>query len=321
MNLAIYSDTKNINTLFASLKKGYTLNFFPLEQLKKDFKAIEPDTLVYIDVSSLDEANRDKTVKLCRKLGNCRVGIIDSKGTVPDIAELFHGGIADYIGKAVYQDGVSAKRLKSILDFKQLEIDEKSVSAARSDYILSNIGWNNIKPGNEYTFCFMFIELDNQKEIKSIYGGQNFDHFQERFHNLLETLLLPVDGKIWMWMDFGGLALIPFDGKTCDAVLNSFRMILNRRLYLAEFMETNIDISFRIALHIGNTEFKKRGDTGKIVSDTINSIFHLGQKFARPGDYCITSEVFPFIPPGLGKCFLSAGEFEGREIMRMRLPL
>ncbi len=319
MNVTVYSDTKKTEDLFSSIKKGYTFQYLSLDKLKKGLKQVQPGTLVYVDISTLDETNRGKTLKLCQKLDQCHVGIIDSKGVIPDVAELFHRGASDYIGKNQYREGITQKRLKTVTAFKKLDISEE-ITAIRSDYISSDIGWENIKPGNEYTFCFMFIELDNQKEIKSVYGGQNFDQFQERFHNLLEMLLNPLEGKIWMWMDFGGLALIPFDGKKCDAILKAFRMILNRRLYLAEHLETNIDITYRIALHIGNTEYKQRGETGKIVSDTINSIFHLGQKFAGPGDFCMTSELFPFIPPGMKPCFLPAGEFEAREIMKMMLP-
>ncbi|MBP7583491.1 MAG: hypothetical protein KBA61_05635, partial [Spirochaetes bacterium] len=37
--------------------------------------------------------------------------------------------------------------------------------------------------------------------------------------------------------------------------------------------------------HVGNTVYRVRGDTGSIISDSINSIFHLGQKYAPDSSY------------------------------------
>jgi len=94
--------------------------------------------------------------------------------------------------------------------------------------------------------------------------------------------------------------------------------MLDRNIISAEDIGFNIPLSYRISLHIGNTVYKNRGDTGHIVSDTINSVFHIGQKYAGPGGFYVTQEIFPFIPKGLDAYFIPAGVFEGREIRRMR---
>jgi hypothetical protein len=95
-------------------------------------------------------------------------------------------------------------------------------------------------------------------------------------------------------------------------------LMLNQRLISAEEFCYDFLVSFRVALHIGNTVYQLRGDTGTIVSDSINSIFHLGQKFAEPGSLYLTEDVRPLLPAGLEKSFVSEGIYEGREILRMR---
>ena len=121
-----------------------------------------------------------------------------------------------------------------------------------------------------------------------------------------------------MSMDSGLVVLFPFDGKRCSAILTCFRMMLDRNIISAEDISFNALISYRIALHIGNTVYRKRGDTGGIISDSINSIFHLGQKYAESGNFYITQDAFSFIPKGLSDYFVPAGIYEGRRIMQMR---
>jgi hypothetical protein len=129
-----------------------------------------------------------------------------------------------------------------------------------------------------------------------------------------------MNGRVWMWMDFCGLVLIPFDGERCEAVLSCLRMVMNRVIISAEECDLGILLSYRIALHIGNTVYRARGDTGTIISDSINSIFHLGQKFARPGHFLVTENAEPFIPAGVRDLFRSEGVYEGRMIYRLALP-
>jgi hypothetical protein len=79
--------------------------------------------------------------------------------------------------------------------------------------------------------------------------------------------------------------------------------------------------SYRVALHIGATTYHTRGQTGRIVSDSVNTIFHLGRKFTRPGHFCMTETAVPYIPAGIRQYFVPAGRFEGHEITRMRQVL
>ena len=224
-------------------------------------------------------------------------------------------------GKTPFASGITVKRLQDALNFKGAEIEaflEKEKTANR-DFILSGSDWSGIKSGSEYTFLFMFIELDNKAEIRQM-GQEYAARVLDQFHDYITEVVSPARGKVWMWMDFGGLILFPFNGKECEAVIPAFKLMLDNRFTSSEIFDLDIFLTYRIAMHVGNTVYKTRGDTGTIVSDSINSIFHIGQKFAGTGTFCLTGEVFQYIPKGLGHCFAPAGEFEGREIMKM-IPL
>lgn len=326
MEIRVFSDSRNIEKSFHGFgaKSGLTLTVRPLKELKKHLAEPRRGCFIYVDLSGYSAAEQKKIIQnLSRNTHHC-YGFIDPKGTVNDVAELFHGGASDYVGKELYRQGISHKRIQKIMEFRKAELKDDvdfpdEVKAC--NYIISGSNWNNIKPGQEYTFCFMFIELDQKKASKKTFGDRAMNNPLEPFVNFIERNVGAVNGKIWMWNDYGGLILFPFDGKKIDAILTCFRMIMARKIFSIEESGFNALISYRIVLHLGNTIYQTKGETGTIVSDSINTIFHLVHKFAEPGYFYLTKEVFQFTPPALKNMFIPAGTFEGREIMRMRQPL
>ncbi len=318
MEIHIYSNSRAIEKAFAGVKKAkdIVLRYQPASQLKKSAKNAPKNSLIYADISSFPKAEAAQVLKSLSKLEDQLTGIIDPKGSIADVAGLFHDGAADYLGADCLKNGLTAKRLARILEFKKIEKDD-SAELARKNYIPSGGGWKNIRAGQEYTFCFMMVELDNKADLKAL-PVEDFNRITRAFHAYLEDTVSPLDGKIWMWMDFGGLILFPFDGKKVHAIDAAFRLMVGRRLMSAEIVHLDIALSFRIAMHIGNTVYKTRGDTGTIISDSINSVFHLGQKFAEPGGFYLTNDIFIYAPSGIMNIFVPAGEYEGRSILRMK---
>jgi len=323
MNITVFTDSKPVKTAFEKIEKNkaYSVAFFPVGDLKKEIKKLPPRSLLYVDLGALAAPEQKKTLTFLEKQDDHMVGVIDSKGSIPDMAEAFHRGSCDFIGKGLLKNPLDVKRLKGVLEYGEKllpEVEEETKTAAQRDYILSGDSWKGIKAGNEYTFCFMFIEMDNQKELKRSFGAQNLEKVITEFHDYVASLVAPLMGKIWMWMDFGGLILFPFDGEKCDVILAGIKLMMYRGIFSVEDFDYDMIFSFRIALHIGNTVYEIRGDTGELVSDSINSIFHLGQKYAKPGNLYLTENMMEHVPHGLEKSFLDDGIYEGREIFRMR---
>jgi hypothetical protein len=324
MELVLFTGSKTLAKFFARVSslKGNVLTVFPVKEMKQNLKKIPSGSLVYCDLDSIPTKDRDKIIALVCARKNILAGFIDQKGVIRDPAMLFHKGAADYIGKGFTSASFDVKRVKTIMEFKPLFIESSGMSTTRLTIKPSGTDWKLIRPGTEYTFSMMFIELDRSNDIKRSVFGKGAANPIELFRTFVENHVARSNGRVWMWTDCCCLVLFPFDGKTCEnALITGFRMYLDRKIYSIEESIFNTLISFRIAIHLGNTVYKKRGDTGTIVADSINSVFHIGQKFADEGSLYITDDANRFTPERLRDYLRSSGNFEGREIFRMRKPL
>jgi hypothetical protein len=324
MHIFLFTDNKKIEGIFSTIKKskGNTIITDTPAALKKKIQEIDNESLVYLDTGKLTVPELKKNLTLLSKLNNIYFGIIDPKGTAKDVAELFHSGTVDYIGKEQVKNNIPSKRINSVLTYIQKIYGEDAGipedEMLMENFISSGSDWKKIQPGREYSSCFMLIELDNQKELKGKYGDINTGKFVSEFRDLVARKFAEINGRVWMWRDFGGLILFPFDGTKCDPLISIFRFYMDLRITIAEEFSYDDILSFRTVLHIGNTEYMERGETGEVVADSVNSIFHLGQKFAKPGSFVLTENLFKFLPGGIKDYFIDEGVFEGRQIKRMK---
>jgi hypothetical protein len=320
MKIYLISNNKKIEKNFAGLSKSkkHTLQIAPVSELKKTIAGISSGSFMYLDVSSLESTEVPRIIKLLSKLDGSHYGVIDPNGRITDIAELFlcHRA-SDYIDAAILHKGVLPKRIDHIMKFRQIEDPDEKNRLLKKNYILSGCDWKNICEGNEYTFCLMFIELDDKARLKRL-SPEQFTAITGAFRGYVEETVSPMKGRLWIWLDVGGLVLFPFDGRKCESFVAALRLMINRKLLSAELVTLDINLSYRIAMHIGNTLYRSKGETGTIVADSLNTVFHLGKKYAQPCSLHVTEDIFPFIHPGLADYFIPAGEYEGRKIMRMR---
>ncbi len=325
MEITVFSDKKNIEQCFVKVvkAKGCSIHFFPVKDFAGKIKLSCEGNLIYLDITSVKEADKKKILNLIFKTKNARFGIIDSDNSIADVAELFFLGIVDYIGKNLYKTGITFKRIEAVFNFRTAdftlpESENKKCDDSLMNFISSGRDWTLVKPGKEYTFCFMYIELDNFHDMKKTAGTERAKKIMESFHNYIGNYVSSINGRIWMWMEYSGLILFPFDGSKCDAILSSFKLMLNRELINQIDLKMDYSYSYNIVMHLGNTIFRERGETGTIVSDSINSIFHLGQKYAEDQNFYLTESMERYIPSGVRDYFIPSGEFEGRKIIRMK---
>lgn len=326
MKVVVFSSERSLIDKLKPLENSRLFDF--LTANPKDLKKILADTkermLVYLDASQFGNAQITRTLKESAENGAFGVGIIDETGVIDDPGSLFHLGAIDYLSPKTVQRGISGTRVQKVISlyhFKLIPEKETAETVPESGWKLSGPSWKNVKSGQEYTFCFMFAEIDLIEEWKNKSGRAHLDEVKAAFQKHVQRFAAALSGRIWMWMDLGGLILFPFDGKRSDPILDGIRLVLNKPIISAEEYSFHTAISYRLALHIGNTVYRSRGNTGTIVSDTVNFLFHLGQKFAQPGNFYLTEPVARFIPEKLTSCFVSAGTFEDIPISRMRLPV
>ena len=320
MKVLLFSSTKSVQASFEPVvkTKHVSIEIHPPQELRKVIRDQSNGTIVYLDISGMEPRTLTRTLRYLAK-EPIPAAVIDPKHEIKDVAELFRMGFFDYLNRPVLKVGVKPSRLCDVFTFAG--ISDNGAHIDRTQWKLSGDSWKGIRSGQEYTFLFMFIELDLNQEWKKKSGRQLIDDVLRTFHSQINKTIAPHNGRIWMWMDLGGVILFPFNGKTVEAVRSCIRLVYNRNITSAEAYDYNTLITFRVAMHIGNTIYKTRGQTGTIISDTVNFVFHLGQQFAQPGNCYITDEVFSLVPDPLKTCFTDPGSFSEHGIHRLRLPV
>ena len=306
-------------------KKTLPLEIFPLSSLRSSLPHKGEQAILYIDVRGLSERERARALAAISDYPQLRFGVIDPAGAVKDVAALFHAGAVDYLGKGVPATVLTARRLSAVIAYapdndRQSPDDEENPEQDGQTPRTGAGDWSGIVAGGEYRFAFLFIEADDAEELKKRHEPENLSIAMETFRGYVEGIVTQHGGRLWMWSRFGGLALFPLRDATCPAALCALRIMLSRVFYDAEESLLPGPLSFRMALSIGSTVYHEN-DTGGIVSDAINSIFHLGRRYTRPGQFFLTDEAATLVPDPLREYCVPQGTFEDRRILRMLRPL
>jgi class 3 adenylate cyclase len=322
-------------------KKRPTLEVHPIGELARVVRGAAAGGIAYIDLRGVAPGERKKALGIISRATKLSFGVIDPAGTVEDVASLFHAGAVDYIGKKLGVEALDGPRIAAAARYAANH--PRAGSGAEAGFVAkaaaepavkpavkpavpapssgpARDGWAAIQQGVEHRFAFLFVEADDAEEMKRRYEPQNLAAAMETFRSFIDRNVTQHGGRLWLWSRFGGLALFPLGDGECQAMVCGLRMLLSRVFYDVEESLLPGRLSFRLALSVGATVYRQV-DTGHIVSDGLNSIFHLGQRFARAGQFVLTAEAADLGPVQLRPFLHPAGSFEGRRIMRMALPL
>lgn len=313
MKVIIVYQKKNLPVLkksFTALltSKQYSVTFVDCAS-KSALKNADGNALYYIDITGLEHSVIKKLIKQCNKQA-LLFGIINNSAAHGDIAWFFHNNACDYLSPVLLKKPIAENRIPLVTGFKSFSCTAK----ASKHYIICKNSWDDIVPDKEYTFCLLFIEILDIHDLKKHIGAGQLDKNIFSFRHYLENSFHPVNGKLWMWIDSAGIFIFPFNGTSIPAVHTAIRLMLNRASISIEHTLFNQLIRCRIAMHLGNTVYKPRGKTGAIVSDCINSLFHLGQKYTSKEGLYITEDVYSFLNRKIQELFAKAQPFEERQI-------
>jgi len=300
------------------------LEALSLSALRHSLPSPAEAALVYVDVRGLSDRERGKALAEIAKNPQLCFGVLDPVGAVKDVAALFHAGAVDYIGKKLSLAAFTAKRVAAVAEYAQDVYGRKEGADPWNGKALEAVpvsdGWQDIAPGREHRFAFLFVEVDDAEELKKRHEPENLVNAMETFRGFIERIVQQYGGRLWMWGRFGGLVLFPLVNSSSAAPVCGLRILLSRVFYDIDESLLPGSLCFHMALSIGSTVYQK-GDTGRIVSDGVNSIFHLGRKYALPGQFLMTAEACELAPAELRAHLVPAGTFEGRRIVRMLRPL
>jgi len=325
MDVVLFSENNEVKKSFSIAGKSRRLSiiFRSFTDIQASLRSLRGTVFVYIDISNLDHSLFDNILGYLSRQKKYGFGIIDPRGEVKDPSMLFYKGASDYIGRKLLKEGMTKERMQKALRFpyQPASLKTKPVKSPPAEhYTPSGKDWKKVRAGWEYTFCLMYIELDDQNILREKFGDNQLKCIMSSFEKVVRKTVSEAEGRIWIWNEFGGLILFPFDGNSCRVCVTCLRLILSRNIISVEELKVNTLISYHIVLHIGNTVYRGKGETGTIISGSINSIYHIGKKYAKPGNMYITSEVFKYLPPGLKRCFISNGNFEELDIFKLKIP-
>jgi class 3 adenylate cyclase len=246
---------------------------------------------------------------------------------VKDVALLFLNGAVDYLGIHQCKAPISLQRIKSVNSFlgKNGKIGKgRPPSTEKNDTIAPAPppakNWDKILSGTEYLFYMMFIELDGYKDINERLDDAEVEELLANFQNTVGKYIAGENGRLWIWNDFGGIILFPFSVKLEGIVSACMRLMLSRRIVSIEQSSQKLLLSFRIVVYAGSTTYRERGKTGRIVSDAVNSLTHIGSRFAEPGRFFLSKELYQQLSSAFQECFTEAGCYENTLLYRMKLP-
>ena len=290
-----------------------------------EYSKIAAGDQAYLDISGLSPVEMKKTFVLFKKVG-AFWGIIDPKGVAEDPAMFFFNGAYDYIGPALVRNGLSKKRFDTALSWASegggIESGNEVENGAERENKKKNQklpagkfeGWKSIRSGTSASFFFLFVSLSakSNSSLRPLIGEAAFNTVKNRLGDVLQQGLWETDALLWMETEGSSLFLIPPRAANIRAAVEAvLKMILNIRLIGIEKLGLLIPVELTFALHYGQTIFQAPGQTGAVVSESVNYIFHLGTKRAETGRLTISDDVpEEAIPEGLLNLFISAGEFE-----------
>jgi len=294
-----------------------------LSALKAGGYEIQADDQIYLDISSLSQAELKKSLGQLKK-NTIFWGIIDPKGSSDDPALFFFEGAGDYIGPVLVKKGLTIKRFTAALSCTRSGKTGAGNTASKADYDSVKRkaqklptgkfeGWKSIRTGTEWPFLFLFVSISGKANLRTMLGETAFTALKSRLREVLQQGLLEANALLWMETENNSLLLVPPRKANGQAAIEAaLKMLLNNRIIAMERLGLSIPVELTFALHYGQTLFQAPGKTGAVISESINYIFHLGAKKAEAGRLTISGDVpEETLPDGLKDLFDPAGVFEG----------
>lgn len=326
MTIFVVTDSKAVHKAFASAVRSrtYSVEFVPRDALNQTIRRADevPDSFLYVDADGMDSRGFKRRLTRLRDERPYRFGIIDRTNAIRDVAELFHYAAADYVGKALLADGLTTARLRRVVEYDPAPVARRAGNHVpeheQHRFVPSGSDWSGVMDGREYTFVMLYAGIDGAEELRRTSSESFLSSLRASFTGLLERAFADNQARVWMWKEEEGLLLMPFDGRELDVVVPALRLKLNQVLINAEQLAQYGEISWRLAVHLGNTTYRASGRTGDIVSESVNFVFHLGSRFVDSGGLAVTAPCLDLVPDGIRPLLDHRGSFESIDVYALR---
>ncbi len=141
--------------------------------------------------------------------------------------------------------------------------------------------WGVLRPGNEYTICFLRIDIAGNTELVK---SNSTDTVHRSYGFLRETVHASVErrnGRVWMWEGDGGVAAFFFGNRNQAAALAAMEILHELFLYNKTGCPLSTPLSVRIGVHSGLCEYTE-DNAALIKSETLQQLVNLEKSHTLP---------------------------------------
>jgi len=278
------------------------------------------DDIVYLDAGSFSRKSWEETIGRLSAGQRMSWAVIDRGQVLPDPAAVFHAGALDYAGRDAPDGFIDDKRIDTILRFAESRIQADRPANSRHQNQRQRqaafCGWDQLAEGKEYEFLMLFIGLCDADGLHTRLGDTRFAKLKASVVSVAETLASERDGVVWISDGQCILELFRADS-TARVVTSCIRILANMELVSYEQLRLDQEtVYLSFSLCRASVPWQKPGNTGTIVADSINYIYHLGRKFTPPGVIDLVDDLASSLPPRLAEHIVPAGSFEGKTVNR-----
>jgi hypothetical protein len=276
-----------------------------------------PEELVYLDLGSVPRRQRDEWIERLGATRGLRWSVIDRAGAHTDPAALFRQGALDYLGAALADGIVGPARLAAIEAYAdRLDNHASRTSRPRNHHGSSFPGWDALSEGTSYELCALFTGVWDADGLRTRLGEQRFARFKAAVLGVVNSIIQEHGGLLWISDDQSFLALFPPEPAS-QLVVSAMRVLANMRLISYEQLRLEQEVGFlHFCLRRCELPWQKPGQTGTVVSDALNYMYHLGRKFTPPCAIDLVDDLAETLEPRLKAFFSGVGSFENRPIRR-----
>lgn len=322
MLIEVFTNSKIVKALFEDLteNKDYVVSIKKMTNLKEDISECPPCSIVYIDIQSLSDEDIDTLEYDYAHLKTHWFCIIDPKGKIEHISSLFHNGICDYISKKELSGPISVDRIERITSYRDCSIPDSVLKDTAFSFRINYPPreWHRIKEGAEYTFCMLYVRLENINTIKSNFGYKFADRVILSFFDYLKKQMASSNGQLWLRDTNQGLFLFPYTEENHAFIVAAYRLMLNSVIISGEILQAPENLEYTLIAHLGNITYLPQEIAGRAISDSLNFLFHAANEMVSPGSFYVTDILFHEIPNQIEDLFVSAGSFEGHDLKKLK---
>jgi hypothetical protein len=328
MVIVVVTNSESVRTSFASIcrSRAHSLEFVPHDELARAVRhaAAKPEALLYVDIGETNDQQLKRLLGRLRNALPCRFGIIDTHDRMTDVAEPFHESAIDYLGSSLLRSGFRMTRLRRLARLlPSAPVDPLPSHVPEyhhQDVIPSGCDWSGIADGDVYTFIMVYAGIDQPGDLRRKSSEQTHAGLRACFRTMLERAFAEYGGRVWMAKGDEALLLFPFDGRRITPFIPALRLLLNRPVIITEEYSRSgeLNLSWRLAMHLGNTTYASGRNTGTIVSESVNFLFHLGSRFLGPGALAVTEACHALLPQRLQSLMVRQKPFESVPVYTLR---